>query len=218
MLAGHLAAAFVAKSVEPKAPLGALVAAAFGLDLIWPLLLFAGVERVSIEPGATAFTPLAFEHYPWSHSLVLACAWGALAFAAARALRQSTRSATVIGAVVVSHWVLDFVVHAPDLPLWPDGPLAGLGLWNSIPATVIVEGLLYAAAIALYVRTFRPRWGWYALVVFMGAIWIGGPFSPPPPGTAAVAWVTLALWILPFWAWRLTSGSDPEAPPNAFGV
>ena len=78
MFVGHLAVALAAKRVEPRAPLGVLVGAAFGLDLLWPVLLMAGVERVRIDPGNTAFTPLAFDHYPWSHSLVMACVWGAV--------------------------------------------------------------------------------------------------------------------------------------------
>lgn len=210
MLVGHLATAFVAKSVEPKAPLGWLVAGAFALDLLWPLFLLAGVERVVIAPGETAFTPLAFEHYPWSHSLAFAVFWGVVACGAARIAGLSARVAGVIGAIVVSHWLLDLVVHIPDLPLWPSGPVAGFGLWNFPVATLVVEGAFYAAALAAYTRAFPTRdrigtLGLWSLAVFMGVIWASGPFTPPPPSVEAVAWVTLALWILPFWAWRVAA-------------
>lgn len=206
MFVGHLAAALAAKRVERRAPLGALVGAAFGLDLIWPVLLLAGVEAVRIDPGNTAFTPLAFDHYPWSHSLSMAIVWSIVVGRVAAAALKHTRAGLIVGATVLSHWLLDFVTHRPDLPLWPGGPKVGLGLWNSVPLTLIVEGLLFAAAVALYLRATRPRdaagkWAFPALVLLTTAIWVSGPFSPPPPGVTAIAVVGLALWCFPLWAW-----------------
>jgi hypothetical protein len=205
VFAGHLAAALAAKRVEPRAPLGMLVGAAFGLDLVWPVLLLAGVETVRIEPGITAFTPLAFVHYPWSHSLSMAIIWGVAAGRIAAAVLKNARAGLVIGLTVISHWVLDFLTHRPDLPLWPGGPVAGLGLWNSVPLTLLVEGTLFAAAVAVYRRATRARdaigrWAWWALVLLTTAIWISGPYSPPPPSVTAIAGVTLALWMYPVWA------------------
>jgi len=205
VFAGHLAVSLGAKVVEPKASLAALVAASFGLDLVWPLLLLAGIETVTVAPGNTAFTPLAFESYPWSHSLLMAAVWGGLGWALAYRATKSQRVSLLVGAVVVSHWVLDFVTHRPDLPLWPGGPKLGLGLWNSVPATILLEGALFLVAIAFYVRTQKPRdavgtWAFWALVTLIGVIWITQPWSPPPPGSTAVAAVTLALWLLPWWA------------------
>jgi hypothetical protein len=111
----------------------------------------------------------------------------------------------VIFALVVSHWVLDFVTHRPDLPLWPGGPEAGLGLWYSIPATVVVEGALVAIGLALYTRAApaRDRIGHVALwslVAVTVAIWLSGPFSPPPPNVTAIALVGLAGGVV-FVAW-----------------
>jgi membrane-bound metal-dependent hydrolase YbcI (DUF457 family) len=208
MLAGHLAVALAAKVAEPKAPLGALVAAAFGIDLIWPVLLLAGAESVSIAPGATAFTPLSFDAYPWSHSLAMVAGWSVLAGLLARALGVPARAAALIGGVVLSHWVLDWVTHRPDLPLWPGGPEAGLGLWNSVGGTILVEGALLVGALLLFTRTFPPRdrlgsMGTVALLSVITVIWIAGPFSPPPPNETAIAVAGLALWILPLWAWRI---------------
>jgi membrane-bound metal-dependent hydrolase YbcI (DUF457 family) len=208
MFAGHLGVAFAAKVAEPKAPLGALVAASFGIDLLWPVLLLLGIESVSIDPEATAFTPLSFDHYPWSHSLAMVLVWGALAWVLVRWLGGSRRVAIVIGAVVVSHWFLDFVTHRPDLPVWPGGPELGLGLWNSIGGTFLVEGTLFVGAAVLYVRRFPARdrlgrIGLAALIALVTVIWLAGPFSPPPPGETAVAVVGLALWVFPLWAWRI---------------
>jgi hypothetical protein len=204
MFVGHLGVAFAAKRLAPRTSLGTLVGASFGLDLIWPLLLLAGVEHVRIDPGNTAFTPLAFDDYPWSHSLVAAFAWGAGLASIARVVSRSTSAAAVVGAVVVSHWVLDAITHRPDLPLWPGGPTIGLGLWNSIPGTLLVEGVLFAAALETYRRTWRPRdrlgvWLLLSLVLLVTGIWLSGPFSPPPPGPGAVAIVGLLLWVFPLW-------------------
>ena len=202
---GHLAVALAANRASPRTPLAALVAATFALDLIWPVLLLAGVERVRVAPGITAFTPLAFEHYPWSHSLSMSVIWGVAAGRLAAARVGRLGSGVAVGLVVISHWLLDFLTHRPDLPLWPGGPEVGLGLWHSIPGTLLVEGALYAGAIAIYTRGTRARsaagaWSLWSLVVFTGAIWISGPWGPPPPNARAVAWVALALWVFPFWA------------------
>jgi hypothetical protein len=205
MFVGHLAAALAGKRLAPRAPLGALVAAAFGLDLLWPVLLLAGVEQVRIDPGNTAFTPLAFDSYPWSHSLSMAIIWGIVVGRAAAALMRHARAGLIVGLAVISHWVLDGVTHRPDLPLWPGGPKVGMGLWNSIPGTIAVEGMLLVAAVIAYVRFTRPRdgvgtWAFWALIGLTGAIWISGPWSPPPPNVTAIIVATLILAVvLPLW-------------------
>jgi hypothetical protein len=206
MFVGHLAAALAARRVEPRAPLGSLVGAAFALDLIWPVLLLAGIEMVRIDPGNTAFTPLAFDSYPWSHSLSMSVVWAIVVGRVSAAVLRHTRAGLVIGLTVLSHWVLDFVTHRPDLPLWPGGPKTGLGLWNSIPLTIVVEGTLFAIAVLLFLRGTRARdsagtWTFWALIAITTAIWLSGPFSPPPPSVPAIAVVGIAagpLFIL--WA------------------
>jgi len=204
MFVGHLAAALGAKRLEPRVSLGALVAAAFGLDLLWPAFLLLGVEHVRVDPGNTAFTPLAFDSYPWSHSLAAALLWGAVAAVAMGGV-DGIRPRILIAAAVVSHWVLDFITHRPDLPLWPGGPEVGLGLWNSIPGTILVEGTLFIIAIEVYRRAFKARdrvgrWSFWALIVLTSAIWLSGPWSPPPPSASAIAVVGLAMWLFPLWA------------------
>jgi len=201
MFVGHLAVALGATRLRPRVPLAALAAAAFGLDLLWPVFVLAGLETVRVDPGNTAFTPLDFASYPWSHSLLMSVVWGVAAGAvAARALRSRAAGA-IVAAVVVSHWALDVVSHRPDMPLWPGGPLLGLGLWNSIPATLAVEGAMLTMALALYVRAVPARdaigrWAFVALVGFVTFIWATSPFSPPPPNTTAIAAVGLAFGLL----------------------
>jgi hypothetical protein len=200
MFVGHLAAALVAKRVEPRLPLAALVAATFGLDILWPIFLMAGLETVEVAPGITAFTPLDFVSYPWSHSLLLAVGWGGVA--AWLGSRGGTpRMGLVLGALVVSHWMLDWISHRPDLPLWPGGPKAGLGLWYSIPATLAVEGALLAVGVVLYTRAApaRDRAGhvaFWSFVVLTTGIWLSGPVSPPPPSVTAIGLVGLAGGVL----------------------
>lgn len=206
MLAGHLAAGLVATRVSPRVPLAAAVGAAFALDLAWPLLLLTGVERVRVNPHDTAFTSLAFESYPWTHSLLMVLVWS-LVVGAASARRLGRRAGAVLAALVMSHWVLDFVTHRPDLPLWPGGPLVGAGLWNSVPGTILVEGGLFAASVLVYSRAWPARdatgrWAFQALVALVGLLWITQPWSPPPPGATAVAWGALTMWLLlPWCAW-----------------
>jgi hypothetical protein len=206
MFVGHLAVALVAKKSEPRVPLAALVAAVFGADFLWPVFLLLGLETVRIDPGNTAFTPLDFVSYPWSHSLAMDVAWGMLFGVIAASALRSRRAGVVVGLAFVSHWVLDFASHRPDMPLWPGGPVFGLGLWNSIPATLLVEGALFAAAIVIYsrgepARDAVGRWAFWGLVVLCIGAWVSGPFSPPPPSVTAIATVTLVMAALfPPWA------------------
>lgn len=206
MFVGHTAVALVARSKAHEISLGWFVAASVALDLLWPIFLLTGIERVSIVPGAMAFNPLVFDSYPWSHSLLMACVWGLCAMGIARWRGVTAGVAALIGAVVVSHWVLDFITHAPDLPLWPgQSPRVGLGLWNSIPGTLLVEGAMYVLGIAIYVRATRPvdRIGSYALWSFLllsAAMWASSPWSAPPPSPRALAWFALGGWLLVTWA------------------
>lgn len=205
MFVGHLAVALAAKRAEPRLPIGAAVAAAFGLDLIWPLLLLTGHEVVHVNPGDTAFTNLAFEWYPWSHSLLLLVAWSGVAVLIGGVTLRSRRMGWILGLLVASHWLLDLVTHRPDLPLWPGGPLAGLGLWWSVPGTLLVEGALLLVGLALYRSVTQPRdaVGSIALAALVGLcviLWASQPWAPPPPSAAAVAWGTMILWLLPPWS------------------
>jgi len=203
MFIGHFAVAFAAKRVAPRASLGALFAAAQLPDLVWPALVLLGVETVRVDPGNTAFTPLEFVSYPWTHSLLLVVVWAAAFALAYRARTGAARESWVVGALVVSHWMLDFVSHRPDLPLAPGAAKVGLGLWNSVPATVVVEGALFAAGVALYARGTgaRNRTGriaFWALVVFLVAIYVAN-MGPPPPSARAIGAAGLLMWLFVPW-------------------
>jgi hypothetical protein len=204
---GHYAVAFASKRFAPRTSLGALIAAASLLDLLWPIFILLGWEQVRIEPGNTAFTPLNFVSYPISHSLVAAIGWATLFGLLYYGFTSYGAGAVLIWVGVVSHWVLDFVSHRPDMPLFPGGPRFGLGLWNSVIATVIVEGLMYAIGVGIYLRVTRARdgvgkWGLLSFVVAVSAIYVANIFSPPPPGIRILGIGALALSLfLILWAW-----------------
>jgi len=202
MFLGHYAVAIGAKKVAPKTSLGTLFAAAAFLDLVWPVLVLAGDERVAVAPGATAFTPLDFEHYPISHSLVMSVVWGAVFGTVYFLVRRDRRAAAVLGALVVSHWALDAVVHRPDLPLTLGGDARiGLGLWNSITGTLAVELAMFAAGLWSYVRATRADdgiggVGLAVFVLFLLVIYAGAAFGPPPPSANAIAWSDMGQWLV----------------------
>jgi membrane-bound metal-dependent hydrolase YbcI (DUF457 family) len=207
MFIGHFAVGLASKRYAPKTSLGTLIAAAVLLDLLWPILVLMGWEQVRLDPGNTAFTPLDFVSYPISHSLVGAIGWATLFALLYYIFRRYSVSAAVIWIGVVSHWVLDFVTHRPDMPLYPGGPRVGLGLWNSIWATVLVEGLMFAVGVWIYVRVTRARdrigkWGLWSFIVGLIVFYIANIMSPPPPSVKAMAIAAIPFtWLLVLWGW-----------------
>lgn len=206
MFIGHFGLALAAKKVTPKPSLGTLVLAAQLVDGIWPVFLLLGWEEVRIEPGITAVAPLLFVSYPYTHGLAAGIVWGALLGGAYFALRRDRNGAWWLFALVLSHWGLDFVSHGPDLPLWPGGPRVGLGLWYSLPATLVVEFLLFGAGAWLYasVTRARDRLGnallWLFVLVLAG-IYLSSVFGPPPPSVRILALSGLLGWLFVAWAY-----------------
>jgi hypothetical protein len=201
---GHLGVGLAAKRAAPSVSLATWIAAVQFVDLLWPLFLLAGLEHVRIVPGITAFTPLDFYDYPITHSLIGTLGWAALFAGVWMAVRGRKRAAVLLAGAVLSHWVLDVIAHRPDMPVLPTGPYLGLGLWNSIPATLVVELTMFAAGLALYVRSGgagRRRLSFWLFVAFLLVAYFGASFGPPPPDTRTLAWSALALWILIPWAW-----------------
>jgi hypothetical protein len=204
---GHFAVALGAKRAMPHVSLAVLFLAAQLADLIWPVLVLLGIETVAIDPGNTAFTPLHFIAYPYSHSLLGLAMWSVLAavtyvwFASAR-----LAAALAVAFVGLSHWPLDALSHRPDLPLtFSDTSKVGLGLWNSVPATLAVELPMFVVASALYARGTRPldrvgTLGLASLVVFLVIVYAVAAFGPPPPSATAVAITAQSMWLLILWA------------------
>jgi hypothetical protein len=209
MFVGHFAVAFAARRVEPRLSLPVLLAAVAFLDILWPVFILLGIEHAKIVPGITAASPLDLYDFPYSHSLLTSLGWSAL-FALPWLSRRQWRPALIAGACVFSHFVLDFVSHRPDLPLAPGGAArVGLGLWNALWPAVIVEGLLFAGALAFYLRGShaRGRMGTIGLALFVvvnAAAWLSGVFGPPPPSITVVAVSALVFMpILLGWSYAI---------------
>lgn len=207
MFIGHFGIGFGAKSVAPKVSLGSLFLAAQFIDLLWSTLLLLRIERVRIVPGATAVTPLIFDYYPISHSLLAVLGWAVLVACVYLTLRRERIGALVLGVLVVSHWGLDALVHQPDLPLYPgSSTVIGLDAWSSLPVTLAIEVPLFALGVWLYSRATSPadttgRWGYIALVVFLLVIYAGNLLGPPPPSAEAIAWIGQLQWLLVLWGY-----------------
>ena len=208
MFIGHFAVGFAAIKFVPRASLAVLLAAPLFSDLLWPIFLLLGWEHVRIDPGNTRYTPLDLWDYPWSHSLLM-CAFWATAFAAVYYGIARYWAGTVAAWIgVMSHWVLDWVTHRPDMPLYPGGgPRYGLGLWNSVAGTMIVEIAMMAVGVWLYARATQAcdrigRYAFAAYVTLLMVVYIGDRFSGPPPSVAAIAWsgVIASIIMIP-WAW-----------------
>jgi membrane-bound metal-dependent hydrolase YbcI (DUF457 family) len=206
MLIGHYAVGLASKRLAPRVPLAVLIAAPVFLDLLWPIALLTGVESVRIDRGYSAVVPLDLHDYPYTHSLAMALGWSLLFAFAWWVHARDRRDFAVLFAACFSHWLLDWITHPPDMPLWPGSTRrVGLDLWASIPGTLAVEITLFVAGLAIYVRATRPRdrTGDLALVgyaVLLFAIYLATLFGPPPPNPTAVAVMALGQWPLLLWA------------------
>ena len=211
MFLAHFGVGFGAKAAAPNVSLGSLFLAAQFIDLIWPTLLLFGVERVNIITDGTRSPPLEFVHYPFSHSLLAVMAWAALVAAIHFIARRSRTGALVLGLAVVSHWLLDLVVHYPDLPLYPgNSPLLGLGVWSSPVVAMALEFSIFAAGLWLYLRSTMTsdatgKWALWSLVAVLVLIQIANVFGAPPPSTTAIAWAGQAQWLLVAWGYWIDS-------------
>src|SRR2546425_12370079 len=199
MFVGHYGVSFAAKKAEPSIPLWVLFIAVQLLDVLWAPFVLLGIEKVRIVPGFTASNPLDLYYMPYTHSLVAAIGWSVLAAAVYRVAAPSgtKRAAAVIGAAVFSHWVLDFVVHRPDLPLYDNSAKVGLGLWN-VPAIALgLEAALLFGGMWLYLQTGTARrMATAGFCVLMLAIQVYVFFGPPPVSDKAAALTAIAAYIV----------------------
>ena len=199
MFVGHYGVAFAAKRAATSVPLWVLFVAVQLLDVVWAPLVLLGVERVRIVPGVTASNPLDLYYMPYTHSLVAALLWSVAAFAVYRVLvpGRSTPVALVVSAAVFSHWMLDFVVHRPDLPLYDDSAKVGLGLWNLPAAAFALETALLFGGMWLWFRMGVPR---RAAVGVFGIVMLGIQayifFGPPPASDNGAAATALAAYLV----------------------
>ncbi len=214
MLVGHLGAGLAAKAIEPRLKLGTLITAAFLLDIVFWSLSLAGLESVQVPPDYPAHSVLTFS-FPWSHSLLgavvlsvgFAVAWAVMGSRRARRLGAFWDASLLIAAVVFSHWLLDWLVHQPDM-LLPGGRLAGLGLWLKQPLALIVElGIVGIGLALLWARTplqWPRKLAMLVLAIFLSALTVVGAFAtaaPPPPAVFALSSLGIILLAIAVGAW-----------------
>ena len=207
MFIGHFAVGLAAKSARPSISLGTYFLAVQFVDLLWPSLLLLGIEQVSIEPGITEMTPLNFSYYPFTHSLLMAMVWALGGFLLYYLIKKDVKGGIIIAACVASHWVLDFVTHRPDLPIaFAETAKVGLGLWNNKILTIVIETILFAAGVFMYMRATQSKdktgtYGFSGLIAFLFIIHIMNIMGPPPPNVGAIAWAGHLQWLFVIWAY-----------------
>ena len=154
MFISHYAAAFLGKKAAPRVKLGTLLFASQFLDLLWPILLLLGLEHVGIHPDSSPFTRLNLYDYLISHSMIRALLWSVIIGSIYFIKIKYQLSALVVTCAAFSHWILDFITHNPNLPVFPKvNYFVGLGLWNSTTGTIIVESLLFLTGIIFYIQS-----------------------------------------------------------------
>lgn len=205
MFAGHFATSVLVKAVRPTLPFWACVGAAQLIDIGWAGLVIAGVEKLRIDPALPG-SPLDLYFMPYTHSLPMAALWSLLA--GWLAVRQWGRTGWWIGVVVFSHWLGDWLVHRPDLPLGLYGPKVGLGLWNLPAVEIIVELGLLGLAMCMWIaqrkqsrRGARPASWWFFIILVLAAVnaMPGEPSTPAGMGMLALfgyAVATLAALLV----------------------
>jgi hypothetical protein len=218
MFIGHYAVGLASKKLAPRASLGVLVAAPILLDLLWPIFLLLGWEHVSVEPNLNPFLRFSFDSYPISHGLVAGAGWATLFAALFYGFTRYGTGAMVIWIGVISHWVMDYIVHRPDLPLYAGGSrMFGLGLWNHRWDTIAVEAALFAVGIWIYLRQTQAKdkvgvYAFWGFVIVLLLAYAGAAFGPPPPASVKkIAIATLCTAVLIPWAWWLDSHREPRA-------
>jgi hypothetical protein len=213
MFVGHYGVSFVVKRVDDTIPLWILFVAVQLIDVIWAKFVILGVEKVRIVPGFTATNPLDLYYMPYTHSLVAAVAWSAAAAIAYRLLvrRSTSRASFLVGLAVLSHWVLDFVVHRPDLPLYDDSAKVGLGLWDRPGLAFGLEAALLLGGLALFLSRRPGRAvAWVVFGIVMLAVQALVFFGPPPGSGAQIAITALAAYgAFAAVAWWLADRRSP---------
>lgn len=207
MFIGHFGAGFAGKKIIDKPSLGTLFLAAQFIDLLWPIFLLLGIEKVEIDPGNTVLTPLNFTHYPVTHSLLGVLIWGILFCIIYYLVKKDLKSSIWLGILVLSHWILDLFVHRPDLQLIPGSEtFVGLGLWNHPAVSIILELIIFGVGIYLYMKMTSPKnkkgvYALWGLIVFLLFVYVSNLFGPPPPSVEAIGIMGNLQWLIVIWGY-----------------
>ena len=219
MFVGHYGPSFAAKSIETKIPLWLLFIAVQFVDVLWGIFVLLGIEKVRIVPGITASSPLDLYYMPYTHSLAGALGWSAVAYLLCQTVPRfrGQRIGLMVAAAVFSHWILDLIVHRPDLALYDSVFKMGFGLWNyRIPAFILEMAVLFAGA-AMYIRTVSRKWKVIAYVAVLAVLQFVGTFSFPPPISDRVGAMTALFFyiLLAAIAWWVERGQQSVVSRSA---
>jgi hypothetical protein len=204
---GHYAVGLGAKKFAPQVKLGTLFLAAQFPDLLWSIFLLLGIEHARINPGDTIFTPLDLYDFPISHSLLTSIGWAVFFGVTYFFLKKNGRNSIIVGGAVLSHWLLDYITHRPDLQIAPGVHVVlGLGLWNSTIGTIALEGVLFMGAVYFYTRATKSidrvgNYAFWGLIALLLISYFANITSPPPPNMMAVAYTGIAQWLFIVWAY-----------------
>lgn len=207
MFIGHFAVGFAARRFAPRTPFALLLLAPLVADVLWPVFTLTGIEHARIVPGPNPFLYLSLDDYPWSHSLLLDAVWAVLLGLVALRFADRGRGFVVVAIGVLSHWVLDFISHTPDMPLYPGSAEYGLSLWRSPTGIMVLESLLFIAGLALYLGATRAKSraghvSLWSLALLLAIAYGMSPWNEPPPGMKAVAVLGLVAVALTI-AWAM---------------
>ena len=207
MFIGHFGVGFAGKTIDKQPSLGTMFLAAQFLDILWPVFLLLGIEKVKIIPDGSAFENLNFTYYPFSHSFLGALVWSLLFGLVYYAFKKNISGSVLLGSLVFSHWILDLFTHVPDLPLTPWSNIKlGLGLWNVPVATIVIESMIYFGGAYLYLKFRKDEnkkglIGSISLMILLFIIYIASTFGSAPPSVDAIGFAGLGLWVFVAWAY-----------------
>jgi len=214
MFIGHFGVGLGAKKIDTKPSLGTLFFAAQFVDLLWPIFLLLGIEKVKIDPSNIGLNPLNFIYFPFSHSLIAVIIWGIVFGAVHYFVKKNFKTALLLGALVVSHWVLDLLVHVPDLPIIPGVNLkVGISFWNYPVIAIVIELAIFVAGTFLYLQTTKSRnkkgsYGFWGLIIFLILIYFSNMFGSTPPNVETIAWVGNFQWLIVIWGYWIDRNRD----------
>ena len=199
MFTGHYSFSFAGKAAEKRIPLWLLFVAVQFIDVMWSIFVLLGVEKVRIVPGFTASNALDLYYMPYTHSLVGVLCWSALAAAGCQLFAQlrGARTGLILAGAVFSHWILDLIVHIPDLSIYDGVGKLGFGLWNYRGAAFALEMAVLFGGSALLYRTATHKARLVGFVIFLAAFQIFGTFFfPLPTSDRAMAFTALFFYVV----------------------
>ena len=203
MFVGHYGVSFAAKPAARSVPLWVWFIAVQWLDVVWSILVLLGIERLRITPGFTEANPLDLYYMPYTHGLPGAIALSLLlgGIVAVFVTEHRGRTLLLVGAAAFSHWLLDLVVHTPDLPLYDNTAKVGFGLWRHVGVSFPLELIVLGAGAWLYARALPPSgvkgaalfWGYIGA---LAALQVYANFGPPPSSPRDMALTALGLYVV----------------------